>query len=361
METPETPLPSGILGKPFEVGLTCTLSRGSLVALSEYGSICTDKLQCTIKRQRMFSLFPATAYNPMIFKQESAMTRSQTPAPIMAYNYTRDKRLYSVTTAGRSPAGQQTNIQHVLTPTTTVYPVNPSAGQGQSQPTVQMHCQKPNEWFSGHNLPANVGLMALNSTSQQHSANDPYYGIGSSIYGPQSAQSKALPDSRTYPSAPLSSMSYYADASAEETTWVGMNHVASGLNFTFLSPWDSPSIDSTVSPLALTTEFSGTMAGYPLMPHEISKHRVATDAVERAARMKRRISDTNKLFKCTVPDCPQTFTARHNLNFHLQSHRGVKVKCSQCGNEFAPSSYEASLLARLCGPSLTMAGFKLVT
>ncbi|KAF5367057.1 hypothetical protein D9758_003882 [Tetrapyrgos nigripes] len=290
------------------------------------------------------------------------MTRSQPPALNMAYNYTRDEQLYGASIAGWSPARQQANLRHDVrepvqngfTPTTMVYPVNPSAGQGQSHLSAQMHSQKPNDgWPSGHNLPADVDFIALNSTSQQHSANVPYYGSGSPAmystasasekynsdhYGYQSAQSNALPESRTHLFPPHSSMPYYSDALAEEATWVGMNYIASGLNVASLSPWDSPSTDFAVSPFPLTAEFGGTAAAYPMMPHEISKHRVATDAVERVACMKRRSSDTNKLVKCTVPGCFQTFTAKHNLNFHLQSHRGVKVQCSQCGNEFAPSS-----------------------
>ncbi|KAF5367059.1 hypothetical protein D9758_003880 [Tetrapyrgos nigripes] len=265
-----------------------------------------------------------------------------TPASIMAYNPTLDdEQLYDASAAGWSPARQQANIQHDVcqqygfTPPTTVHPFNPSAGQAQSHLSVQMHSQKPNDgWASGHHLPANA-FIAPNSNFQQHSAyvpdmyspSTPFESASekynSDHYGyHQNAQSSALPESQMYTFPPHSS--------------VGMNHVASGPDVAFLSPWDSPTTDSTVSPLALTAEFGGTAAAYPMMPHEISKHRVATDAVERAARMKRR--STNKLVKCTVPGCPQTFTAKHNLSFHLQSHRGVKVQCSQCGNEFAPTS-----------------------
>ncbi|KAF5358835.1 hypothetical protein D9758_008528 [Tetrapyrgos nigripes] len=298
---------------------------------------------------RECSRCPSYSLQPKSIKQQSAMTRSQPPASNMAYNYTQDEQLYGASAAGWSPARQQANLRHDVcepvqyrfTPMSTVNPASPSTGQGQSHLTIQMHSQKPNDgWPSEHDLPADVDFIALSSTSQQHSANVPYYGSGSPAmyststpfksasasekynsdhYGYQSAQSNALPESRTHSFPPHSSMPYYSDTPAEEATWVGMNYIASGLDVASLSPWGFPNTDFAISPFTLTAEFGGTAAAYPMMPHEISKHRVATDAVERAARMKRRSSDTNKLVKCTVPGCFQTFTARHNLNCTLKN------------------------------------------
>ncbi|KAJ7830898.1 hypothetical protein B0H14DRAFT_2806081 [Mycena olivaceomarginata] len=64
--------------------------------------------------------------------------------------------------------------------------------------------------------------------------------------------------------------------------------------------------------------------------------RVAQPAVAskkiRMASDKRRINAA--IFKCTYPDCSSTFTARHNLTNHLNSHQKIRpYSCKRCRTE----------------------------
>ncbi|ESK86961.1 zinc finger protein 208-like protein [Moniliophthora roreri MCA 2997] len=61
------------------------------------------------------------------------------------------------------------------------------------------------------------------------------------------------------------------------------------------------------------------------------RERVAKDRVIRAARERRK---TEARFTCGL-GCGQTFTARHNLTHHINSHLGVRrYTCRTCGKSF---------------------------
>jgi hypothetical protein len=63
--------------------------------------------------------------------------------------------------------------------------------------------------------------------------------------------------------------------------------------------------------------FPGTGPASP-QSAKISKREVATEAVQKAARMKRR--NSSKVYDCPVEGCSQTFTARHNLKCKIFSY-----------------------------------------
>ncbi|KAF8657563.1 hypothetical protein AX16_002200 [Volvariella volvacea WC 439] len=68
------------------------------------------------------------------------------------------------------------------------------------------------------------------------------------------------------------------------------------------------------------------------------KARVASVKTIRASEDRRRKEAT---FMCTFGDCTQTFTARHNLHNHLNSHNDVKpFACSACGRRFGTKSVQ---------------------
>ncbi|KAF9052557.1 hypothetical protein BDP27DRAFT_655332 [Rhodocollybia butyracea] len=62
------------------------------------------------------------------------------------------------------------------------------------------------------------------------------------------------------------------------------------------------------------------------------KEQVASDAVVNSAIGRRsRKAD----FSCTLPGCKATFTAKHNLHNHLNSHYRIRnFKCAQCERDF---------------------------
>jgi hypothetical protein len=52
----------------------------------------------------------------------------------------------------------------------------------------------------------------------------------------------------------------------------------------------------------------------------------------RTASSARRINAA--LFACPLPGCPSTFTARHNLNNHINSHNKYRPHRCMCGMSF---------------------------
>ncbi|KAJ3732437.1 hypothetical protein DFJ43DRAFT_310094 [Lentinula guzmanii] len=68
-------------------------------------------------------------------------------------------------------------------------------------------------------------------------------------------------------------------------------------------------------------------------PEPVSpKKQVASDALVTAATGRRKNEAT---FHCGVPGCKATFTAKHNLNNHLNSHFGIKsFRCPRCERDF---------------------------
>ncbi|KAJ3843936.1 hypothetical protein F5878DRAFT_207996 [Lentinula raphanica] len=62
------------------------------------------------------------------------------------------------------------------------------------------------------------------------------------------------------------------------------------------------------------------------------KLQVASAALINAANARR----TNEApFRCTFAGCKATFTAKHNLNNHVNSHYGIKsFQCAKCGRDF---------------------------
>ncbi|KAJ4477479.1 hypothetical protein J3R30DRAFT_3703905 [Lentinula aciculospora] len=79
-----------------------------------------------------------------------------------------------------------------------------------------------------------------------------------------------------------------------------------------------------------TPTFDGDVddASDPVSP----KKKVASDALVTAATGRRKNEAT---FRCDIPGCKATFTAKHNLNNHLNSHFGIKsFRCPQCERDF---------------------------
>ncbi|KAI5885874.1 uncharacterized protein SCHCODRAFT_02518496 [Schizophyllum commune H4-8] len=68
---------------------------------------------------------------------------------------------------------------------------------------------------------------------------------------------------------------------------------------------------------------------------DIVKKKVASAAILQASGGRRKKAAD---FKCTWEQCNATFTAKHNLTNHMNSHKGVKPhKCRYCGNGFTTS------------------------
>ncbi|GAW09707.1 protein [Lentinula edodes] len=62
------------------------------------------------------------------------------------------------------------------------------------------------------------------------------------------------------------------------------------------------------------------------------KKQVASDALVTAATGRRK---NEAAFHCEFPGCEATFTAKHNLHNHLNSHFGIKsFRCPRCLRDF---------------------------
>ncbi|KAL1729045.1 hypothetical protein EV714DRAFT_285192 [Schizophyllum commune] len=89
---------------------------------------------------------------------------------------------------------------------------------------------------------------------------------------------------------------------------------------------DAPSSSSFLSP---------TSAEDQLGEGDIVKKKVASAAILQASGGRRKKAAD---FKCTWEQCNATFTAKHNLTNHMNSHKGVKPhKCKYCNNGFTTS------------------------
>ncbi|KIK66753.1 hypothetical protein GYMLUDRAFT_118390, partial [Collybiopsis luxurians FD-317 M1] len=59
---------------------------------------------------------------------------------------------------------------------------------------------------------------------------------------------------------------------------------------------------------------------------------VASEKTRRASEKRRR---NEPKFYCSIPGCGGSFTARHNLLNHMNSHFRIKeYQCVQCGRDF---------------------------
>jgi uncharacterized Zn-finger protein len=62
---------------------------------------------------------------------------------------------------------------------------------------------------------------------------------------------------------------------------------------------------------------------------------VGTKAMVEACRKRRKERDGARLFVCEVPECNRNFTARHNLRYHIKSHKNIRDEiCPDCGADF---------------------------
>ncbi|KAJ7592780.1 hypothetical protein C8J56DRAFT_713359, partial [Mycena floridula] len=63
--------------------------------------------------------------------------------------------------------------------------------------------------------------------------------------------------------------------------------------------------------------------------------KVGSEAIEKASG-NRRTKPAN--FKCSLAGCFATFTAKHNLQNHINSHKGIRAyHCPQCHRGFGTS------------------------
>lgn len=121
------------------------------------------------------------------------------------------------------------------------------------------------------------------------------------------------------------------------------NTLSSSTRYSPYSPYTPLNSDLDLSPLArkmrrlalsdtgVADQSTSTCLPIPSSPGDrVVKLAVATDAVKRAsANRRKRVAN----FFCTL--CGQTFTAKHNLQYHQKSHRNQKDhKCEDCGKEF---------------------------
>ncbi|KAJ7757730.1 hypothetical protein DFH07DRAFT_819160 [Mycena maculata] len=90
---------------------------------------------------------------------------------------------------------------------------------------------------------------------------------------------------------------------------------------------DTPSSTSAFSSFPSSPSASGGASPTVLHPQ------VASSANLRASNSRRKKA---ALFRCIYyPECPATFTARHNLKNHVNSHAGIRPhRCPRCHHTF---------------------------
>ncbi|KAL0575498.1 hypothetical protein V5O48_006483 [Marasmius crinis-equi] len=75
----------------------------------------------------------------------------------------------------------------------------------------------------------------------------------------------------------------------------------------------------------------------PPGPTGIVRQRIALPNVRESSN--RRRGQNTRLLSCPVDSCNSTFTARHNLKYHVDAHRGIKdFQCEWCGRSFTGGS-----------------------
>uniref|UniRef100_A0A0W0FSE2 C2H2-type domain-containing protein n=1 Tax=Moniliophthora roreri TaxID=221103 RepID=A0A0W0FSE2_MONRR len=167
---------------------------------------------------------------------------------------------------------------------------------------------------------------SMTSTSHDYHDNDCTRSPDSG--DPAKANSKTLLLSATA-SSPLPPLTADLGYSHPESDFVSGN-----LN-SFPQCWN---MGVPMSPSA--SSLSNFAAGYwqtsPPEGHGVQKWKVATETVLQASSKRRK---KKARFRCNIVGCGQTFTSKHNLTHHANSHRGVKpYRCEECGKRFTTSS-----------------------
>ncbi|KAJ3905570.1 hypothetical protein F5879DRAFT_950038 [Lentinula edodes] len=151
------------------------------------------------------------------------------------------------------------------------------------------------------------------------------YGLRRAFSGPQETiQSSAASSGSSFPPRPRPQIHHGGRFSDSHITVAPPTHDDSGiLAISKAKMWtlaqDTPTFDVD------DDVFDGSEAVSP-------KKQVASDALVTAATGRRK---NEAAFHCEFPGCEATFTAKHNLHNHLNSHFGIKsFRCPRCLRDF---------------------------
>ncbi|KAJ8088490.1 hypothetical protein PM082_022563 [Marasmius tenuissimus] len=188
-----------------------------------------------------------------------------------------------------------------------------------------------------------AGLQGIASSAHSHPFNLGY--DSSSSTSPVSSIASSSPTYDSYGSSP--SPVYHRDYSVP--SW------AQNCNSSVYSPGPTALGPTLQARMLNAVDRSVDVTTLGLSPLEITgplrrPRRVASDGVRARALARRKpLPKGRKLYHCTVVGCDADFTAKHNLNHHINSHDDFKPHgCEHCGRSFTTSSDRSRHIQKHC-------------